>query len=241
MGTRACSVQGARQDSLDASSAGSRSPVAVLFGVSLPRDRSDRANTMKRHSLLVPLVLCVSSLVALGADPLPRAQPEAVGLSPERLARIGQVLNADIERGRLPGMVVAIARKGRLAYYESFGYLDKQAGTPMPKDAIFAIASMTKPMVGVGIMQLVEDTRIQMSDPASKWFAALGKLPVAVLRNDAVGQAIMETVPAKRPITIHDLLRHTSGLTYGGRAVPPRPKEFSASPGSAAGAFTGEE
>src|SRR5207237_6754617 len=136
---------------------------------------------MKRGCLLVSLVLLLSSLVAFGADPLPRAQPESVGLSSERLARIGQVLNADIERGRLPGMVVAIARKGRLAYYESFGYLDKQAGTPMPKDAIFAIASMTKPMVGVGIMQLVEDTRIQMSDPASKWFPALGQLPVGML------------------------------------------------------------
>ena len=196
---------------------------------------------MKRHSLLVPLVLCLSSLAASAADPLPRAQPEAVGLSPERLARIGQVVNADIERGRLPGMVVAIARKGRLAYYESFGYLDKQAGTPMPKDAIFAIASMTKPMVGAGIMQLVEDTRIQMSDPASKWFPALGKLPVGVLRTDAAGQMIMETVPAKRPITIHDLLRHTSGLTYGGRGATPVHKMFPASSGSAAADFTGKE
>src|SRR3989454_2127009 len=113
---------------------------------------------MKRPCLLLSLVLLLSSLVAVGADPLPRAQPETVGLSSERLARIGRVVNADIERGRLPGMVVAVARKGRLAYYESFGYLDKQAGTPMPKDAIFAIASVTKPMVGVGIMQLVEDT-----------------------------------------------------------------------------------
>src|SRR2546425_1790261 len=195
---------------------------------------------MKRPCLLLSLVLLLSSLVALGADPSPRAQPEAVGLSSERLARVGRVVNADIERGRLPGMVVAVARKGRLAYYESFGYLDKQAGTPMPKDAIFAIASMTKPMVGVGIMQLVEDTRIQMSDPASKWFPALGKLPVAVLRNDAAGQAIMETVPAKRPITIHDLLRHTSGLTYGGGGPPPLPKKFSASSGAAAGRFTGK-
>src|SRR5439155_19852008 len=163
----------------------------------------NRENTMKRHSLLVPLVLCLSSLAASAADPLPRAQPEAVGLSPERLARIGQVLNADIERGRLPGMVAAIARKGRLAYYEAFGYLDKEARTPMPKDAIFAIASMTKPMVGAGIMQLVEDTRNQMSDPASKWFPALGKLPVALLRNDAAQPSILKTVPAKRPITIH--------------------------------------
>src|SRR5437879_12288144 len=92
-------------------------------------------------------------------------------------------------------MRVAVARKGRLAYYESFGYRDKQAGTPMPKDAIFAIASLTKPMVGVGIMQLVEDTRIQMSDPVSRWFPSLGKLPVAAMKTDAAGQMILETVP----------------------------------------------
>src|SRR3989441_94624 len=90
-------------------------------------------------------------------------------------------------------------------------------------------------------MQLVEDTRIQMSDPASKWFPALGKLPVAVLKNDAAGQAIMEAVPAKRPITIHDLLRHTSGLTYGGRGAAPAHKKFSRPAASAAAEHTGKE
>ena len=196
---------------------------------------------MKRERLLCSLVLVLSSLAAVAADPLPRAQPEAVGLSSARLARIGQVINADIEHGRLPGMVVAVARKGRLAYYESFGYLDKQTGTPMPKDAIFAIASMTKPMVGVGIMQLVEDTAIQMSDPASRWFPELGKLPVAVLKPDADGQVRMETVPAKRPMTIQDLLRHTSGLTYGARGTTPVHKMFPGSSASAAADFTGKE
>src|SRR4029077_12864137 len=180
------------------------------------------------------LLLFSLAIPVEAADPLPRAQPEAVGLSSARLARIGQVLNADIERGRLPGMVVAIARKGQLAYYESFGYLDRQAGTLMTKDAIFAIASLTKPMVGVGIMQLVEDTRIQMSDPVSKWFPALGKLPVAAMKTDAAGQTILESVPAKRQITIQDLLRHTSGLTYGGRGATPVHKMFPASSGSAA-------
>jgi CubicO group peptidase (beta-lactamase class C family) len=195
---------------------------------------------MKRSCLLLSLALFLSSLVALGADPLPRAQPETVGLSSERLARIAKVVNADIERGRLPGMVVAVARKGRLAYYESFGYLDKQAGTPMPKDAIFNIASMTKPMVGVGIMQLVEDSSIQMSDPAAKWFPQLGKLPVAVLKGEGDGQ-VMETVPAKRPMSVQDLLRHTSGLTYGARGTTPVHKMFPGSSASAAADFTGKE
>jgi CubicO group peptidase (beta-lactamase class C family) len=105
-----------------------------------------------------------------------------VGLSSEKLANIGKVLRADIEKGRIPGAVVAVARKGKLAYYEAFGYLDKEAGTPMTKDAIFAIASMTKPMVGVAIMQMMEETRLQMSDPVSRWFPELGKMPVGVVR-----------------------------------------------------------
>jgi len=197
---------------------------------------------MKYPSLIVSLVLLFLSLPVHAADdPLPRARPESVGLSAERLERIALVLRADIERGLLPGAVVAIARKGRLAYYESFGYLDKAAGTPMPKDAIFAIASMTKPMVGVGIMMLVEESRIAMTDPVSKWFPALGKLPVGVTKADAAGQMILETVPAKREMTIQDLLRHTSGLTYGGRGSTPVHKMYPASSAYSGANFTSQE
>ncbi len=196
---------------------------------------------MKRLSWLLWLVLLSFTFSAFANDPLPRARPESVGLSPERLERIAQVLRADIERGKMPGAVIAVARKGRLAYYESFGYLDKAAGVPMSKDAIFAIASMTKPMVGVGIMQLVEESRIAMTDPASKWFPALGNLRVGVMKTDAAGQTIMETVPARRQMTIQDLMRHTSGLTYGGRGSTPVHKMHPASSGSSAADYTGEE
>ena len=159
-----------------------------------------------------------------------------MGLSPEQITRIGTVLRADIARGRIPGAVVAIARKGKLAYYEAFGYTDKEAGTPMTKDAIFAIASMTKPMVGVAIMQMMEETRLQMSDPVSRWFPELGKLPVGVMKNN-----VMESVPAKRQITVQDLLRHTSGLTYGGRGSTAMHKSQPASSGAAAAQYTGKE
>ena len=172
---------------------------------------------MKFLVLLAPLIFGIVPSVSYAGDPLQSARPESMGVSSGRLERIGQVLRADIERGRLPGAVVAIARRGRLVYFEAFGYLDKAAGTPMPKDAIFAIASMTKPMTGAGILQLVEEGRIAMSDPISKWFPALGKMPVAVLKSDPGGQGTLETVPAQRQMTIHDLLRHTSGLTYGGQ------------------------
>jgi CubicO group peptidase (beta-lactamase class C family) len=196
---------------------------------------------MKRSNWLVSLFLLLLTFSVYADDPLPRARPDSVGLSPDRLERIGQVLRADIERGRLPGAVIAIARKGRLVYYESFGYLDKAAGTPMPKDAVFAIASMTKPMVGVGVMQLVEESRIAMSDPASKWIPALGKLPVAVLKTDAAGQTIFETVPAKREMTIHDLLRHTSGFTYGGQGSTPVHKMYPLNSLALSASFTGPE
>jgi CubicO group peptidase (beta-lactamase class C family) len=189
-------------------------------------------------SLSGALLLCALSTAA---EPLPSARPESVGLSSERLDRIAQVLRADIEQGRLPGAVIAVARKGRLAYYESFGYLDKSADIPMPKDAIFAIASMTKPMVGAGTMILLEESRLAMTDPVSKWFPALGKLPVGVLRTDAAGQVVMETVAAKREMTIQDLMRHTSGLTYGGRGSTPVHKLHPSSSSYSGANLSGQE
>jgi CubicO group peptidase (beta-lactamase class C family) len=188
---------------------------------------------MKR---LLFLLLFSAGLSAIAADPLPTAPPESVGLSPSQLARIGAVLRADIDKGRIPGAVVAIARKGRLAYFEAFGYVDKEAGTPMTRDAIFAIASMTKPMVGVAIMQMMEETRLQMSDPVARWFPELGKLPVGVVKDN-----VMESVPAKRQITVQDLLRHTSGLTYGGRGSTPMHKSQPSSSGAAAAQYTSSE
>src|SRR4051812_33319969 len=98
-------------------------------------------------NFLLSFVALLIAVPAFAADPLPRAKPESVGMSSERLARIGDVIRADVEKGRLPGAVIAVARKGKLVYYEAFGYLDKDAGTKMQKDAIFSIASMTKPMV----------------------------------------------------------------------------------------------
>jgi CubicO group peptidase (beta-lactamase class C family) len=184
------------------------------------------------------LCLCLLSLsyLATAADPLPTSRPDSVGLSPEKLANIEKVLRADIERRRIPGAVVAIARKGRLAYFEAFGYTDIEAGTPMTKDAIFAIASMTKPMVGVAIMQMMEETRLQMSDPVSRWFPELGKLPVGVMKN-----GVMESVPARQQMTVHDLLRHTSGITHGGRGSTPMHKSQPPSSVGAAARYTAAE
>src|SRR5215470_3449029 len=95
--------------------------------------------------------LCFS-FAAQAADPLPRAKPEEAGMSSERLALIGRAINSEVAAGQMPGAVLAVARRGKLVYFEAFGYRDKAAGAPMTTDAIFSVASMTKPMVAVGAL-----------------------------------------------------------------------------------------
>jgi CubicO group peptidase (beta-lactamase class C family) len=173
------------------------------------------------------------------ADPLPRARPEDVGLSSERLAGIGRMLNADIERGRIPGAVVAIVRKGKLVYFEAFGYRDKAAGVAMTTDTIFNIASMTKPVTAVAALMLYEQGRLLIDDPLAKYFPKFAGMRVAV--RDAGGQTIVDKVPAANRVTIQDLMRHTSGLIYGGRGATAVHKLYPSSSSTAAVAMTGTE
>jgi CubicO group peptidase (beta-lactamase class C family) len=190
----------------------------------------------------VAFLLSVSfiSAGAFAADPLPRAKPETVGMSSERLGRIGAALRADVEKGRLPGAVVAVARKGKLVYYQAFGYLDKDAGTKMTPDAIFSIASMTKPIVAVGALTLLEHGQIQIDEPVGTYLPQLSKMQVAVLKS-ADGGAGFDTVAAQRQVTIQDLMRHTSGIIYGGRGATPVHKLYPASSSSAGTGMTGKE
>ena len=181
-----------------------------------------------------------TAFVALAADPLPRAKPESVGMSSERLARIGEALRADVEKGRLPGAVVAVARKGKIVYYQSFGYLDKDAGTKMHNDAIFSIASMTKPIVAVGALTLFERGQLQIDEPLATHLPQFSKMQVAVLKS-ADGGAGFDTVAAQRQVTIQDLMRHTSGIIYGGRGATPVHKLYPASSSSAGTGMTGKE
>jgi CubicO group peptidase (beta-lactamase class C family) len=151
---------------------------------------------------------------------LPRAEPEAVGMSSERLGRIITVLNAEVEAGQVPGAVVAVARRGHLVFHEAVGFLGPDRSIPMPGDALFAIASMTKPVTGVAGLLMWEEGRLQMGDPVEKFLPQLGNRRVAVLNERVLaGQDPIETVPAERSITMLDLARHTSGLTYGGRGT----------------------
>src|SRR3989449_3548141 len=179
--------------------------------------------------------MLVTTFVAVGfvdAQPLPVTKPEQVGLSPQRLESVGQTVKAQIANGRFPGAVVLIARKGKIAYFEAFGQRDPVANTPMSKDAIFRLYSMTKPFTSVAVMMLVEEGRLVLSDPVSKYLPQLATLQVSVPRFDPdTGKAVYALVPAERQMTIQDLLRHTSGLVYGGFTGHAQVKELYAKAG----------
>ena len=188
----------------------------------------------------VLLLLAVPAFAFAQTDPLPRAKPESVGMSSAGLARIGETLNAEVQKGRLPGAVVAVARKGKLVYYEAFGYLDKDSGTKMTKDGIFAIASMTKPIVAVAALQLNERGLLNFDDPVGRYLPQFGKQQVAVLKSNDAGGGY-DLVAAGRQPNILDLMRHTSGMIYGGRGATAVHKLYPASSGTAGSTLNGEE
>jgi CubicO group peptidase (beta-lactamase class C family) len=169
---------------------------------------------MRRRVLLLSFVLLL--VAPLSARALPPGTPEEVGLSKERLARIGQMLNGQIEVRSFPGAVALVARKGRVAYFEAVGQLDPKTGSPMSKDAIFRLYSMTKPFTSVAAMILVEEGRLRLTDPVGTYLPKLLKLDVAVQGTDSNGKATYTVVPSERPVTVYDLMRHTSGLVYPG-------------------------
>ena len=113
--------------------------------------------------------------------PLPRAEPEAVGMSSTRLDRIITALNKEIEAGQFPGAVIAIARRKHLVFHEAVGHLGPDRSTPMPRDAVFAIASMTKPVTGVAALLLWEEGCLGLADPIERFLTQLGNRRVAVL------------------------------------------------------------
>ncbi len=187
---------------------------------------------MARLASLIAALLGIVFTSLVWADALPTAKPEDVGLSTERLARVTQVLKAEVARGQYPGAVALVARKGKIAYFESVGQRDPGTGAPMSKDAIFRLYSMTKPFTSVAAMMLVEEGRLVLSDPVSKFLPQLANLQVSVPRFDPdTGKVVYALVPAERPITIQDLLRHTSGLVYGSFTSHAQVKELYAKNG----------
>lgn len=149
------------------------------------------------------------------------AAPAEIGLSPARLERLGVVLRGEIDRGRVPGAVVLISRRGKVGYFEALGARDPASAAPMQKDTIFRIYSMTKPIVSVAAMMLWEEGRFLLGDPIAKYLPDFAGRKVAM---EHAGK--IELVPAQRDITIQDLLRHTSGLTYEFRGTAPVQKMY---------------
>ena len=168
---------------------------------------------------LASLALVVSFGAFAQAQPKPQAQtalppasPESVGMSTQRLAKINAALKKEVADGSFRGAVVMVARKGKLVYADAVGM--QNASQPMQTDTVFRIYSMTKPLVSVAAMMLVEDGRIQLTDPVGKFLPGFDKMQVSVGNKTPEGMSY-STVAAERPMTVQDLLRHTSGLAYG--------------------------
>jgi CubicO group peptidase (beta-lactamase class C family) len=140
--------------------------------------------------------------------------PTDLGFSVERLARIDTALNAEVAKKSYDGAVLLIARKGRIAYFKSFGRRDPQKDLPMVDDAIFRVHSMTKTVTAVAVMQLMEEGKLLLSDPVFKYLPAFREVQVADIQTDAAGKETMTLRPPKSHMLVLDLLRHTSGMSY---------------------------
>ena len=173
------------------------------------------------------LLLLALAALPLAGELVPTTKPEEVGLSSERLTRINEMMKRHLAAGDFAGGVTLVARKGKIAHLEAHGVMDLESKLPMPKNAVFRIASMTKPVTGVAIMMMMEEGKLRITDPVSKFIPEFKDMKVAVASPvsgpppppPAAGQAAAAprfyTVPAERQITIRDLLTHTSGLASG--------------------------
>ena len=146
---------------------------------------------------------------APNTPPLPEARPETLGLSPTRLSRASDALKREVDKGTIPGVTFMVGRRGQIGWFEAIGRQGPAAAAPMTHDSIFRIYSMTKPIVSVGIMMLLEDGHFLLTDPVAKFIPEFANQKVGIETDGT-----LELVPVERPITIQDLLRHTSGITY---------------------------
>ena len=193
---------------------------------------------MRTPRLLFTAALTVAAmLLTHGADaqaPKPAAKDEIAGMSRARLARIAPVMKEQVDKAVFPGAVTVVARQGTVVHYEAHGFLDAAKTRPMTKDAIFRLASMTKPITTVAAMMLVEQGALKLNDPISNWLPELKDVKVETPAGD---------VPPARPITVQDLMRHTAGFVYGGSTKSARIKELYTSNNIEAGEvdITGDE
>jgi CubicO group peptidase (beta-lactamase class C family) len=179
-----------------------------------------RLPSLARNCLIL-LILCAG--LAPGptlAQSLPAATPASVGMSGERLNRLSATLQQYVDQGRAAGLVTVVVRQGKVVHLEAFGKRDIEAGAPMQKDTIFRIASMSKAITSLATMILLEEGKLLLNDPVSKFIPSFAKTTVMVPPPaGALTGTPVSVVPAKRPITLRDLLTHTAGIGYGGGAA----------------------
>src|ERR1700758_663985 len=140
---------------------------------------------------------------------LPQAKPESIGLSAARLQKLSDGFKREVDKGTLPGATLMVARKGQIGWFDAIGRQSPADSRPMAHDTIFRIFSMTKPIVSVAVMTLVEEGQLLLADPVAKFIPEFARQKVGVENNGR-----LELVDVQRPMTVQDLLRHTSGITY---------------------------
>jgi CubicO group peptidase (beta-lactamase class C family) len=166
-------------------------------------------------TLLATMIAAVVSARALPASADQLGPPPGAKLAVEKLLRIDDFINAEVAAGKIPGAIVLIQRHGKPVYFRMFGKRDVDAGIAMTEDAIFPIHSVTKTITSVSALMLVDRGKIALKDPVSKYIPSFANMKVGVERKDDAGKPVLDLVPPRRPITIEDLLLHTSGITYG--------------------------
>src|SRR5438876_9610763 len=171
----------------------------------------------RRCSFAAALALLIIAIIAgrpsAGYAEQPSAAPAS--FSQERLQRVGDYIRNEIATGKIPGAILLIQQHGQPVYFENFGVRDVATKLPMTADTIFRIYSMSKPITSVAAMMLVEDGKLSLDDPVSKYIPAFAGVKVGVDKRDQDGKPALVLEPLNRPITVEDLLRHTSGHTYG--------------------------
>ncbi len=189
-----------------------------------------------KYQLLLGLTSFLTISATAFSAPLPIASPASQGFNPKNVQAIDQFFSNEIAQNRMPGGVLAVAKNGKLIIYKTYGYRDKKNNTLMTFDTVFNLASMTKVMAATGAMTFFEEGKLQLSAPVYQWFPEFKNMNVGKLEN-----GILSQVPAQKPMTVQDLMRHTNGLTYGARANTPVHQASLRSSAEAAAEFSGTD
>src|SRR5713101_7985635 len=171
--------------------------------------------TRRRGVALLALLIVAFAVGWPSAGRAESPSPVSASFSREKLQRVGDYIRNEIATGKIPGAILLIQQHGKSVYFENFGVRDVATQLPMTADTIFRLYSMSKPVTSVAAMMLVEDGKLSLDDPVSKYIPAFADVKVGVKKRDQDGKPALVLKPLNRPITIEDLLRHTSGLTYG--------------------------